>query len=77
MDKKYITTPYQRKAYKSYYDRKTKEKIIDENGVEMPNPFYDPAFKEKRKESAKKYYLANREKVLARMANKKDSSDSE
>ena len=57
--------------------KQTKEKIIDENGLEIPNPFYDPAFKEKRKESAKKYYLANREKVLARMASKKESSDSE
>lgn len=77
MEKQYITTTYQRRAYKSYYDRKTKEKIIDENGLEIPNPFYDAEFKEKRKESAKKYYLANREKVLARMALKKESSDSE
>ena len=77
MEKQYITTSYQRKAYKSYYDRKTKEFIIDENGLEILNPFFDAEFKEKRKQSAKKYYLANREKVLARMASKKESSDSE
>ena len=47
----YKTTEYQRRAYSAYLER-------NKNNEE---------FQEKRRESARKYYLANKEKVLARM----------
>lgn len=55
------TPSYQRKAYKNYLERKKEdqEKYID--------------FKEKMKINQRKYYLKNREKILAKKAAEREA----
>ena len=55
--RQYETKDYQRRAYKNYYDRKKS----------------DEDFKVKRRLAQKKYYEANKAKVLQKMKQKRDT----
>ena len=67
--KQYKTPDYQRKAYKAYFDRNKDKPEFQAKLRETSKKYYEKN-KEKIKAKAREYYHANKEKILAKQKEK-------
>ena len=68
-EKQYKTPEYQRKAYKAYFDRNKDKPEFQAKLRETSKKNYERN-KEKIKAKAREYYHANKEKILAKQKEK-------